>query len=97
VWNSVLEQYTSVSPEGPRLPLHIAKPDDSIFWISTHDDFKKMAHGQKQDLIRRKKVLVITGLPTDGLAFDEDGMSEIAGIDVPVDVQGAAIFYYSPR
>ncbi|EDR13437.1 uncharacterized protein LACBIDRAFT_323084 [Laccaria bicolor S238N-H82] len=78
VWDSVLRQYTS-------------KPDDSIFWISTHNNFKKMSHGQKQDLMRRKKVLVITGLPMDGLAFDEDGMSEIGGIDVPVDVQDQSI------
>ena len=42
----------------------------------------------------KKKVLVITSLQMDGLAFDEDGMSEIGGIDVPVDVQGVAICYY---
>jgi hypothetical protein len=41
--------------------------------------------------MRKRKVVVVTGVPTDGCAFDEDGLSELAGLDVAVDVQGIVL------
>lgn len=92
LWGSITKHYAPPAPGEPFLPLHLSKSDESIFWISTYDDFKKMSHFQKQDLMRKRKVVVVTGVPTDDCAFDEDGLSELAGLDVPVDMQGTSAF-----
>lgn len=85
--DAVEKHYVSSTDWGS-LPLHIAKPEQSIFDIQTHANFKRMSTLRKQDLIRRRKVIVITDMPVDECDFDEDGLSLLAGIDISVDIQG---------
>jgi hypothetical protein len=54
-----------------------------------------MTDEEKQQLMREKKVIVVTELPLPGLVFNERGLCQLAGLDVPVDVQGNTI--YSPQ
>jgi hypothetical protein len=87
---AAVEKHYISSTDSCSLPLHIAKPEQSIFNIQTHTAFKKMSTLRKQDLIRRRKVIVITDMPVDECDFDEDGLSILAGIDVSVDIQGTS-------
>ena len=79
----------------PRLPLHLANPEKSIFCIETHANFIRMVDEEKQELMRQQKIIVVTELPLPGLLFNEKGLCQLAGLDVPVDVQGITI--YSPQ
>jgi hypothetical protein len=63
LWGSITKHYASPGLEEPPLPLHLVKPDASIFWISTYADFKKMSHFQSKTLCERGKSLLLLACP----------------------------------
>ncbi|KIJ92390.1 hypothetical protein K443DRAFT_135302 [Laccaria amethystina LaAM-08-1] len=100
LWNLVTKSYEAISSgvsplpmhsAHPRLPLHLANPEKSMFWIETHTDFIRMDDKEKQELMCKKKLIVVTELPLPGLIFNERGLCQLAGLDVSVDVQDQSI------
>jgi len=66
-----------------------------MFCIKTHANFLRMGDEEKQDLMCKRKIIVVTELPLPSLLFKERGLCQLAGLDVPVDIQGITI--YSPQ
>jgi hypothetical protein len=68
-------------------PRYISDPDNSVLWIIPHDQFKKLPVREVQNLLAGCHI-VVTGVPTETLAFDEDGLESLQGLDATTEIQG---------
>jgi hypothetical protein len=69
------------------LPLHVARPSESVFRILSNADYESKSPQEIQDLLRQKHIIV-TGIPSHPMKFDEDGLETLKALDATIDIQG---------
>lgn len=72
------------------LPLHLSKPEDSVFKILQFSTFNGLSALDLQTIFRTQNILV-TGCPTEPTQFDEAAMEFIAGPPSPITIHGAMV------
>lgn len=68
-------------------PLHLAKPDESIFQVIAYNKFQEM-EGEEMQAIWKKKQMVITGLDKPSYGFDREGMMTLTYLSRIFTIQG---------
>jgi hypothetical protein len=68
-------------------PRYLEEGNCSSVQVITHDRYKAMSTSEVQDRLRLHH-LVITGMPTEAVEFDETGLQELTNLESKVHIQG---------
>jgi hypothetical protein len=75
-----------------KLPLHLADPSKSAFCILTNDEYSQKSTEDILHLLAHRNI-VITGMPTESLAFDAETLQSLTTMDTVVPIQGTPSNY----
>lgn len=68
-------------------PMHVASPDQSVFHVMSVDAFKSSSSTDIQQLFSKQHI-VVYGLHTEAMQFDQHGMQALTTHSKPFTIQG---------
>lgn len=74
-------------------PRHISSPSTSSFAFISHKKFKEKSSHDVQSLMRTKH-LVVTGMPSRDIGFDEKGLKTLTNLQAKISIQGKPTLIY---
>jgi len=69
------------------LPSYLSDRHNSVLRVVPHDQFKKLLLHEVQSLLAVHHI-VVTGVPTEPLSFNKDGLEALQGLDATAEIQG---------
>lgn len=72
---------------------HILDPGSSMFHILDYDQYKRMSDQEMVNILK-EKLVVVKNMEWEGMKFDEEGLSTLGSLQVPVSIQGKFSMVY---
>ena len=73
-------------------PSYLADPNTSSIEVIAYDRYKEMSAAEIQGCLRERH-MVITGMPTEPVEFDEFGLQELTNLDTKIHIHGEYCTY----